>query len=150
MLTKLIHELIVGAKYDKLSQFGLCFHKHSSIIDLLLNETVTIFLAFSITIILDIYLSIEAYQVYKRIQKEEGEDRQDKLNKLLRQFKPLIMLLVTILGSTTIAVIVAITYNHTLITAGKPSLFKQAMLLNLALDMSLHVIVYGLYFKNIG
>ena len=150
MLTKLIRELIVGTKYNKLSRFGLCLYKDTSLIDILLHVIVPIFLAFFITIILDIYLSIKAYQVYKRIQKEEGEDRQDKLNKLLRQFKPLITLLVTILGSTTIAVIIAISYNYLFITEGEFSLFQHVMLLNLPyLDLSLHVVVYGLYFKKI-
>ena len=150
MLTKLIHELIVGAKFYELSRFGLCMHKHGSVIGLLINGTVTIFLAFSVTIVLDIYLSVKAYQVYKRIQKEEGEDRQDKLNKVLRQFKPLITLLVTILGSTTIAVIFAISFNYTLINGGEPSLSQQIILPNIPyLDVSLHMVVYGLYFKKI-
>ena len=150
MLTKLIHELIVGAKYYKLSRFGFCMQKQISLIDILLNGTIPIFLAFFITIVLDVYLSIKAYQVYKRIQKEEGEDRQDKLNKLLQQFKPLITLLVTILGSTTIAVIISISYNYTSITEEGSSLFKLVILPNLPyLDMSLHVVVYGVYFKKI-
>ena len=45
-------------------------------------------MAFSITITLDAYLSVKAYQVYKRIQKENGGgDKQaskDKLHKILR------------------------------------------------------------------
>ena len=153
MLIGLIHRLIVGTEYDKLSRFGLCVPKQVSFIEILLNLAAPIFLAFFITITLDIYLSVKAYQVYKRIQKEEGEDRQaskDKLNKLLRQLKPLITLLVTVLGSTTIAVIISISYNHTLLTEMEPSLFKRVILPNLPyLDMSLHVIVYSLYFKKI-
>ena len=153
VLTMLVHELIFGSEYDKLSRFGLCIRKQVSFIEILLNLTVPVFLAFSITITLDIYLSIKAYQMYKRIQKEEGEKKQaskDKLNKLLSQLKPLLTLLVTILGSITIAVIIAINYNHTLITEGGPSLFKRVVLPNLPyLDTSLHVAVYGLYFKKI-
>ena len=82
MLTTLIHELIVGARYDKLLQFGLCIHKQVSLIAVLLNVTVPIFLAFSITIMLDIYVSIKAYQVYKRIQKEEEENKKESKDKL--------------------------------------------------------------------
>ena len=60
------------------------------------------------------------------------------------------MLLVTILGSTTIAVIIGINYNHILITEGGTSLFKQVILPNLQyLDTSLHMVVYGVYFKKI-
>ena len=103
-----------------LSQAGL-------VIDLLLNGAVSIFLAFTVTITLDVYLSVKAYQMYKRIQKEEGEDTQDKLNKVLRHLKPLITLLVTILGSTTIAVFIATSYNYMLITGGESSLFQQVL-----------------------
>ena len=149
-LTGLIRGFIVGDKHERFSRFGLCLPKQASLIDILLSGIVFVFLTFSITITLDIYLSVKAYQVYKRIQKEEGEDKQaskDKLNKLLRQLKPLITLLVTILGSTTLTVIIGISYN---ITGGEPSLFQQMILPNLPyFDMSLHVVVYGLYFKKI-
>ena len=111
-----------------------------------------IVLAFSITVTLDAYIFIKAYQVYKRIQKENGEDKQaskDKLNKILQQLKPMITLLVTILGSTTMAVIIGIIYS-TASTAERPSLVKDFILSNLPyLDMSLHTMVYGLYFKKI-
>ena len=158
MLVGLIHDLIVGNKYHKMSWFGLCWHKQLSLIDILLHLPLFIFLAFFVTIILDIYLSVKAYQMYKRIQKEEGEDRQvfkDKHKRLLQQLKPLITLLVTILGSTTMAVIIvivifAINFNDASMTSDRPSLFQELTLLNLPyLDMSLHVAVYGLYFKKI-
>ena len=151
--TALIHELIVGIEYDKLSRFGLCLYKQSSFIGVLLNGVVPVFLAFSVTATLDVYLSVKAYQVYKRIQKEEGEDKQiskHQLSKLLRHLKPLITLLVTILGSTTIAVIFAISYNYSSITEGGSSFLEHVILPNLPyLDMSLHPLVYGVYFKKI-
>ena len=149
----LMYELIVGVDYDQHSRYGMCFHKEASFIGFLLSLTIPIFLAFFTTIPLDVYLSIKAYQVYKRIQKENGEEKQvskDKLNKVLRQVKPVITLFVTILGSTTIAVIFAIIYNYTLITAGRYSLLTHLILPNMPyLDMSLHVVVYGLYFRKI-
>ena len=96
-LTGLIYELIVSTEYDKFSRFGFCFIKQGSYL-VLFSTHFPIFLAFSITIILDAYLSIKAYQVYKRIQKENGEEKQmskSKLNKILKQLKPMITLLVT-------------------------------------------------------
>ena len=147
----LLYEAIVGTEYDKLSRFGLCLHKKSSFLTILFTPIIPTFLAFFITITLDAYVSIKAYQVYKRIQKENGEEKQmskDKLNKILRQFKPLITLLVTIIGSTTIAVIIAITYI--LMTVQKPSLVEILILQYLPyLDFSLHPLVYGLYFRKI-
>ena len=68
---KLIYELIVGVEYDKLSRVGLCLQMRFSIIDLLFGITIPVFLAFFITIPIDVYLSIKAYQVYKSIQKEK-------------------------------------------------------------------------------
>ena len=91
--------------------------------------------------------------MYKRIQKENGEDKQvfkDKLNKILRQLKPMITLLVTILGSTAIAVIVVIIYHYASITAGGALLVTHVVLPNFPyLVMSLHMVVYGLYFRKI-
>ena len=149
----LIYELTVGVEYDKLSRYGWCSQKDASFISIFFNGTIAIFLAFSITIPLDVYLSIKAYQVYKGIQKDNGEDKQtskDQLNKLLRQLKPLITLLVTILGSTTITVISAIIYNRLLMTAGRPSSLAYVILPNmLYLNLSLHMVVYGLYFRKI-
>ena len=73
----------------------------------------------------------------------------DKLNGMLRQFKPIITLLVTILGNTTIAVIVSIIYTSTSTVEG-PSFLKHIILPNLPyLDLSLHTLVYGLYLKKI-
>ena len=151
-LTGFIYELTVGMEYDKLSRYGWCSQKDASFISIFFNGTIAIFLAFSITIPLDVYISIKAYQVYKRIQKENGEDKQtskDQL-KLLRQLKPLITLLVTILGSTAITVISAIIYNRLLMTAGRPSSLAYVILPNmLHLNLSLHMVVYGLYFRKI-
>ena len=152
-LMGLIHEVIVGVEYYKLSWYGWCLRKEASFINILFTGTFPIFLAFSITIPLDVYLSIKAYQVYKRIQKENGEDKQaskDKLNKILRQLKPMITLLVTILGSTTIAVIAAITYHYASMASEVSLLLTHVVHPNFPyLIMSLHVVVYGLYFRKI-
>ena len=152
-LIAVIRGLIVGAEYEKVSRFGFCLLKQRSLIDVLFSATIPIFLAFSITAALDAYLSIKAYQVYKRIQKEEGEDKQaskDKLNKLLRHLKPLITLLVTILGSTTIVVVIAVAFNYASMTSDGPSLLKHVIMPNLPyLDMSLRPLMYGLYFSKI-
>ena len=149
----LIYELIVGVEYDKLSQYGWCLHKETSFISILFTVAIPIYLAFCITIPLDVYLSMKAYQVYKRIQKENEGDKQaskDKLNKILKQLKPMITLLVTILGSTTIAAIVVIIHFYTQTTAGRPSFLAHVILPNLPyLDMPVHVVVYGLYFRKI-
>ena len=150
--TGLIYELIVGAEYNKYSRFGFCFAKQGSFLFVLFGTIIPIFLSFSITITLDIYLSIKAYQMYKKIQGENGEEKhmlKTKFDKILQQLKPLITLLVTILGSTTTAVIATIIFVSTM-TVEDPSFAKHVLLPNLPyLDMSLHPLVYGLYFRKI-
>ena len=149
----LIFELIIGAEYDKSSRFGVCFAKQGSF---RLNDfgiIIPIFLSFFITITLDAYLSIKAYQIYKRIQKEEGEERKqmskNKLSKTLQQLKPMITLLITILGSIAISVIASIMYLSALTVEG-PSFVKYVILPNLLyLQFLLHPLVYGLYFRKI-
>ena len=83
----LIYEMIVGTEYDKSSRFGFCFAKQGSFLLKLFSIIIPILLSFSITITLDAYLSIKAYQVYKRIQKENGEEKlasKHKLDKTLQ------------------------------------------------------------------
>ena len=73
-LTEFTYDLIVDAEYDKYSRFGFCFPKQASFVADFFTLVVPILLAFFITITLDAYLSIKAYQMYKKIQKENGED----------------------------------------------------------------------------
>ena len=86
------------------------------------------------------------------MQKENGEEKQmskNKLNKILHQLKPMITLLVTILGTTTVAVIGVIIYELTVTVEGT-SLVKLVIMPNLHyLYSSLHPLIYGLYFTKI-
>ena len=114
-LTTLVYDLIVGREYYKPSRFGFCFVKQCSLFGIIFSPVLPIFLAFFITITLDVYLSIKAYQMYKKIQKNEEQKQmtKDKLNRMFWQLKPMITLLVTVIGNTTIAVIVSIIYTST-------------------------------------
>ena len=67
--------MIAGIEYDKLSQFGLCLHISDSFLTILFTPTIPILLAFFIKITIDAYISIKAYQVNQRIQKENGEEK---------------------------------------------------------------------------
>ena len=74
----------------------------------------------------------------------------NKLNKLLHQLNTkMITLLVTILGTTTMAVIGVIIYELTVTVEGT-SLVKLIIMPNLPyLYSSLHPLIYGLYFTKI-
>ena len=150
--TEFTYGLIAGNEYDKSSRFGFCFSKQASFVIDFFTIVVPIFLAFFITITLDTYLSIKAYQMYKKIQKENGEEKQmskNKLNKILHQLKPMITLLVTILGTTAMAVIGVIIYELTETVEGT-SLVKLIIMPNLPYLYSLlHPLIYGLYFTKI-
>ena len=90
--------------------------------------------------------------MYKKIQKDNREEKQmskNKLNKILHQLKPMITLLVTILGNTTVAVIGVIIYELTVTVEGT-SLVKLVMMPNVPYHyLSLHPLIYGLYFTKI-
>ena len=68
-LIALIYELIVGVEYDKLTRYGWCLHREASFINILFTGTIIIFLAFSITIPIDVYLSIKAYHLRTSLTK---------------------------------------------------------------------------------
>ena len=73
----------------------------------------------------------------------------NRLNEILKQLKPMITLLVTILGSTTIAGIISI-INASLLTVEGTSFLKHVVLPNSPyLDLPLHPLVYDLYFTKI-
>ena len=148
------YDLTVGTEHDKYYRFGFCFPKQASfVVDFFtLVHVVPILLAFFMTITLDVYLSIKVYQIYKKIQKENKVEMQiskKKLNKLLCQLKPMITLLVTISVTTAMSVIAVILYELTVTVEGT-SLIKLVTLPNFPyLSMSLHPLVYGLYFTKI-
>ena len=158
-LTRLIYEIASGTEYDKSSQFGSCSIKQSFILVNVFTTIIPILLAFSLTITLDIYLSIKAYQIYKNIQGQNGEGLQTsetKLNKTLQQLKPMITLLVTILGSLAISVISSIVKSSIIALIGDDEsyqMFAKPTLIILSnsgyLTAIMHTLVYGLYFKQI-
>ena len=157
-IMRLIYELTTGIEYDKSSRFGSCFLKQQqSLLVSLLTSIFPIFQACSITITLDVYLSIKAYQMYKKIQQESGEKKElfkDKLNQIFRQLKPMITLLVTILGSLAITVFASAVYIYVKALRVEDEAYqtflKHILVYNLGVLSSIvHPVVYGLYFRNI-
>ena len=156
-IMRLMYEVSAGMVYDKSSQFGSCLVKQESILVPLFTTIVPMILACSITITLDVYLSIKAYQMYKKIRQENGEIRQvskDKLNKILQQLKPMVTLLVTILGSMAIVLIISIfhVYVTTLNVENKSyqMFVRHILIYNIGyLGIIVHPVVYGLYFSDI-
>ena len=154
--TRLILELIsAGSEYNKSSQFGACLiEQHWVTIDLL-TLIIPILFACCITIALDVYLSIKAYQLYIKSQGDNGEGLQTRVednNKTLQQLKPIFTLLVTVLGNIAIMVITSIFHILTLVVEDESyHLFVNHILApsSVHLVLILHPLVYGLYFKKI-
>lgn len=114
--------------------------------------------AFFMTITLDMRLSIKAFQMYKKIQEDTNEGIQffkDKLNKILKQLKLLITLLVTILGNLAILVISSILSASVTTLMVEDNSFYQIFVKHVLLSNSgyltliVHPLVYGLYFGEI-
>ena len=155
--TRLVYELIAGTEYDKSSQFGSCSIEQRSVLVTVFSTIIPLLFAFFMTIILDTYLSIKAYGIYKRVHEENGGRVQisnDKLNKTLQHLKPMITLLVTILGSLAISVISSsISALITALIAEDNSYqiyLKHVLSSNTGyLTMVVHQLVYSLYFKQI-
>ena len=155
-LARLIYEITSGTVYHKSSQFGSCIIEQGSILVSIVTSILPMFIACCITITLDVYLSIKAYQVYKTIQKENGETvemSKNKLKKILQQLKPLITLLVIILGNMAVLMIAFIVFMvSSLIIEDKTyqTFINDILLQNLVyLSVILHPLVYGLYFREV-
>ena len=155
-LARLIYEITSGTLYHKSSQFGSCVVQQSSILMPLITTFLPLIIACGTTVTLDIYLSIKAYQVYKTIQKENREAveaSKNKLKKILQQLKPLITLLVAILGNmavTMISLIVFMVLPLMVEDKSHQTYINGILLQNLGyLSLILHPMVYGLYFREV-
>ena len=152
--TRLIYKLAVGVEYDKFSQFVFCSIEPSYIVFELFTTVIPLFLAYSVIITLEVHLSIKAYQLYKKSQGNNGEGIQmptekDKTN---HHLKPIITLLIIILGNLAIVVVASITYSLTLMVEETSYLmFVKYVILPNSIHLSaiLHSLVYGLYFRKI-
>ena len=155
-LARLIYEITSGTVYHKSSQFGSCIIEQSSILVSFVTALLPMFIACGITITLDVYLSIKGYQVYKTIQKENGEEVQtskNKLKKILQQLKPLITLLVIILGNMAVLMIAFFIFMVSSLMIEDKSyqtFINDILLQSLAyLSLILHPLVYGPYFREV-
>ena len=123
------------------------------------------FLACFVTIILDIYLTIKAYKVYKKIQEESklsgGDSRDNNRLKALQKkqatikkhLKPIITLLVVVLGNSLIGLIFPLLYMIVLFLES-PECYDD--LVRYVVTPNIEIIpllpqpfVYGVYFKQI-
>ena len=160
------HNLFNPNGFTKVAQFGTCISKdRMSLLNALMTYIVPAFLACLFTVILNIYLTIKAYQIRKKIQEESklsgGHTRDnDKLKALKKKeasikkhLKPMITLLVVVLGSTSTGFIFPLLFIPAVFLES-PEVYEGVMRYVVApniglIQILLHPLVYGLYFKQV-
>ena len=159
------HNLFNSKGFTKVAQFGTCQSNERTLSELL-TFVLPIFLSCFLSAILNVYLTIKAYRIRKNIKEESelcgghsGEiDRLRALKKkeatIKKHLKPMITLLVVVLGSLSIGMIFPLLYYPVLLLAS-PSVYYEGVLRYVVgpnigyLNLIFHPFVYGLYFKQI-
>ena len=159
-----IHKLFNPRGFTKVAEYGTCKTNNGSLLVALITYTLPIFLACFLTVILNIYLTIKAYQVHKQIQEESklygghSGDTQLKALKnkhatIKKHLKPLTTLLVVVLGSVSIGLLFPLLYIPTILL-DSPLVYEQVMRYVVGpnigfVSLLLHPFVYGLYFQQV-
>ena len=160
-----IHNLFNPGGFSKGGQFGTCKSNSTGVVSSLMANVLPIFFSCLLTVILNIYLTIKAYQIHKKIQEESklsgGHSRDNDRLKALKKKeaiikkhrKPMITLLVVVLGSTSIGLLFPLLFLLTVFLESG-ILYKEFMHhvigSNLGFTSLLfHPFVYGLYFKQV-
>ena len=151
--------------YTKVAQFGTCTRNYSGLLENLITFTIPIFLTCLITVFLDVYLTIKAYQIRKQIQVQNklsgghsGENNQVKtLRKkeanIRKHLKPIITLLVVVMGNSFIGLLFPILFaSATLLES--PTVYESVIRYIIApnigyISLLLHPFAYALYFKQV-
>ena len=160
-----IHNLFNSNSLTKVAQFGTCISNDMPVFITLVTHVTSVFLACFLTAVLDIYLTIKAYQIRKRIQEESklsgghrrDNDRLKALKKkeanIKKHLKPMITLLVVVLGSTSIGLLFPLLLLPVLYWE-TPTLYEEFVVYIVTpniecIPLLLHPFVYGLYFKQV-
>ena len=159
------HNLFNSNGFTPIAKFGTCGSKGGFSFADFMTIFVPIFLACFLTAILNIYLTIKAYQVHKQIQEESKlsgghTDDNDQLKALKKKqatikkhLKPVITLLVVVLGSSSFGLLIPLLFIP-MIFLKSPEFYEKILQHVIGPSISyfflvLHPFVYGLYFKQV-
>ena len=146
--------------YVKSAQYGYCLENNSFIL-LFVTFLLPVFALSLIVLVLNVYLSFKAYQVQGKIRAESrlSGARSNEVNKLKKKqatikthLKPMITLLVVVLGSSSFGLLFPIFFVSARILE-VPEI--EEMMTNMVasnigyLVFLVHPFVYGLYYKQI-
>jgi len=142
------------------AEYGVCVSVGAAFVANVLIYFLPAMLASVLTLILNVYLAIKAYQIQKEIQKETSlsgggssqvRSLKRKLGNLRKQMKPVITLLVVMVGSVFIGMFLPLLYIPTKVLIDATLYHKivdYIILPNLFfMPPLLHPFVYGLYFR---
>ena len=149
--------------FTKVSEFGIC--QSNDTYHVLIIRALPLFLASLFTAIINIYLTIKAYQIHKKIQEESklsgghsGDNEQLKALKkkqasVKKHLKPMITLLVVVLGTSSIGLLFPLLYIP-VVFLESPTVYEEFIQYMVTsnsgyLLLLFHPFVYGLYFKQV-
>jgi len=142
-------------------EYGDCLIEDSAQVEWLLVYVLPIFTSSTVAITLNVHLGIKAYQVRKEIDKEarlSGQSKnivalKKKQQNIIRHRKPIITLLVIILGSTLIPLLIVplLALKKFMIDSLAYHQFMYYVIVpNVVFVVRFfHPLVYGLYFKQV-
>ena len=159
------HNLFNPEGFTKVAKFGVCRSDEGVLFETLTTFMLPIFLTCFLTTILNIYLTIKAYQVYKQIQEESklsgghstSNDHYKALKKkqiaIKKHLKPTITLLVVVLGSSSTGLLFPLLYTSA-VFLDSPAVYEGVIRLVVAPNLGFfsllfHPFVYGIYFKQV-
>ena len=154
-------KLFNPGSYEKVPQYSACLSMGGSFIESLLFYTLPILLSSLVTVAMDVYLSIKAYNVSKQIEKEtrlsggnstKVKSLKQQLATTKKHLKPMITLLIAVLGSTFTGMIYSVLYipvrvaeTATAYTQFIELIFASSIVYIFFLTQPL---IYGLYYKQ--
>ena len=151
--------------FTKVAQFGTCARNDSGIVENLITFITPMYLTCLITVSLDVYLTIKAYQVHKQIQEEselsgghtEDNDQLKNLKKIeatiKKHLKPVITLMVTVIGNSLIGLLFPILYISAAFLES-PTLYENIVRYIITPNIGyitflIHPFAYALYYKQV-
>ena len=147
--------------YKYVTEYGACIAYGDVLSELFFTHSLVGIIATSISVILNVYATNKAYQVYKKIQAENqlsGSSGQSEINNKLRhklkeRSKPIITLLVIVFGSLVYTIVLTLLYflGKVLISSiAYHNLMDYIIVPNAYFAVPLlHPFTYGIYFKQI-
>ena len=157
--------LFASGGFTKIAQFGTCIRNDSALLENLITVTIPMLLTCLITITLDVYLTIKAYQIRKKIQEESklsgGHNRDNDSLKALKKkeanikknLKPVITLLVVVMGNSFFGLLFGILFVPAVLL-DSPTVYESVVRYLISPNIGyitflIHPLAYGLYFKQI-